>query len=84
MPVVMTPFASIGEADQVVYAASDARTFKYCIETALLECDELLTQRRIAIARKANWSSRAAELMDFVAQYQPDNEYVEANLVYHD
>jgi len=70
MPVVMTPFASLGEIDEVVYTARTAKSFKYCIETALQETNAAVKQRRYMVARKADWNVRAAELMDFM--YAPD------------
>jgi len=66
MPVVMTPFASLGEIDEVVYTARTAKAFKYCIETALMETNVAVKQRRYMIARKADWPARATGLMDYM------------------
>jgi len=70
LPVVMTPFASLGEADEVVYTAADATTFVQCIEYALHEADETIIQKRLAIAKKADWNERAIQLMDYIEKYK--------------
>jgi hypothetical protein len=66
LPVVMTPFATIGEADSVVYMAKDAATFQAAIETAIAENSESLIKKRIDIAKKADWSERANQLKEII------------------
>ena len=66
LPVVMTPFATIGEADSVVYLAKDAKAFKQSIETAIAQNNELLIKKRVDIARKADWSERANQLKNII------------------
>jgi len=70
LPVVMTPFASMGEADDVVYTARGPKSFIHCLELALLEDDEALQQKRIAIAREADWEKRAEQLLDIIIAYR--------------
>lgn len=69
LPVVMTPFASIGEADEVVYVAKTAVEFKQDLEGALLETNDLLKQKRCAIAKKADWASRSERLMTVIDEH---------------
>ena len=70
MPVVMTPFASIGEADEVVYRASTSEAFKKSIIKALAEDSEALRQSRIAIAQKADWQERSEQLDNILKKYK--------------
>lgn len=69
MPVVMTPFASIGEADEVVYTSSTSNSFKEALQNAIAEKDESQRQRRIDIAKKADWQQRAAQLQQYIEKY---------------
>jgi teichuronic acid biosynthesis glycosyltransferase TuaH len=69
LPVVITPFASLGEADDVIYIASHAAAFVNSLKLALHENDDPLKQRRIAIARKADWKERSTQLMDLIDTY---------------
>jgi glycosyltransferase involved in cell wall biosynthesis len=70
LPVVMTPFASLGEADEVIYRAVDAQAFADCLEKALTENNLALKQKRYAIAKKANWNERAIGLMNIIDKYK--------------
>lgn len=69
LPVVMTPFASLGEADEVVYIARNADAFVNRLKIALNENDASLIQRRLAIARKADWQERSNQLMSIIERY---------------
>jgi teichuronic acid biosynthesis glycosyltransferase TuaH len=73
MPVVMTPFASLGEIDKVVYTARTAKAFKYSIESALMETNTAVKQNRYIAARKADWKVRAGELMECIDMLDPQN-----------
>lgn len=70
LPVVMTPFASIGEADNVVYRACTYEEFTKSICQALEENDPALQQKRINIARKADWATRAQQLIAIIKAYK--------------
>ena len=70
LPVVMTPFASIGTADELVYIANTPDAFKHYLEAALSEHDVSLKEARIAAAAEADWKMRAGQLMDFITFYQ--------------
>lgn len=72
-PVVMTPFASLGEIDRVVYTAPKATMFKYCIELALTETNAALRQQRYVLARKADWKTRAGELSEIIGTFKPEH-----------
>lgn len=66
LAVVMTPFASLGAADRVIYTAADAASFMQKIETALNENDEQLINDRISMARKSDWRERARQLINII------------------
>jgi len=83
MPVVMTPFASLGEIDGVVYTARTAKAFKYCIESALMETNMAVKQKRYTIARKADWNARAAGLMEYMAGPDPIENSVDLKIIYN-
>ena len=70
LPVVMTPFASIGAADELIYTANTPDAFKHYLEAALSENDIPLKEARIAAAEEADWQMRAGQLMDFITFYQ--------------
>ncbi|MDP9081767.1 MAG: glycosyltransferase [Bacteroidota bacterium] len=76
LPVVVTPFASLGEADDVVYVAAHAGAFVNSLKIALNENDELLKQHRLAIARKADWKERSNQLMDLIDKYSAGEQAV--------
>ena len=58
-PVVMTPFAPIGEAERFVYSASDAEVFSRALDLALLDRGPAVRRRRIDFARGNAWERRA-------------------------
>ncbi|BAU54893.1 glycosyltransferase [Mucilaginibacter gotjawali] len=66
LPVVMTPFATIGEADDVVFVAKDPKAFINDIKNALSGNNDALIQKRIEVAKKADWSARSAQLMAII------------------
>ncbi|AMR30131.1 hypothetical protein A0256_01210 [Mucilaginibacter sp. PAMC 26640] len=66
LPVVMTPFASIGEADEVVYVANNAILFERQLALALIDTEEKQVKKRIEVAQKADWSARAYQLQDYI------------------
>ena len=70
LPVVMTPFATIGEADSAVYVAKDAEAFIKGIELAAAENNETLRDERMTIAKKADWTERAHQLMDVIEMHR--------------
>ena len=70
IPVVMTPFASIGETDEVVYRAYSSNSFKQSISLALEEPGDSLKNKRLSLARKADWLERSNQLCELIEQYQ--------------
>ena len=74
LPVVITPFASLGEADDVIYMASHAAAFVNSLKLALNENDDELKQRRISVAKKADWQERSNQLMDLIDTYSADGQ----------
>lgn len=64
LPVIMTPFASIGEADEVVYKAKNSEEFKQCIEKAIHEQNQDIINKRLNIAFNADWKFRTNILLD--------------------
>ncbi len=70
LPVVMTPFASIGEADEVIYCAATSEDFVHCIQEALDQNNASLQQNRITIAQKADWATRADQLLEIIKSYK--------------
>lgn len=70
LPVVMTPFASIGEADKVIYRASNSHDFKESICEALEQNNAGLQEERISIAKKADWNTRAQQLLSIIKTYK--------------
>jgi hypothetical protein len=81
LPVVVTPFASMGEADEVVYIAKNARLFIANIEMALTETDDRLKQQRLNIARKADWKERSTQLMEIIERYNTNTSIPDAILI---
>lgn len=74
LPVVMTPFASIGEADEVIYRAGNSDDFISSINDAFLQNNTELQEERISIAKKADWHIRAEQLMHFIKMYKNKKE----------
>lgn len=70
LPVVMTSFALLNDCADVVYVADGYHDFKHCLELALLENDTTLQEKRICIAKKADWQVRADQLQDLVDEYK--------------
>ncbi|OOQ56709.1 glycosyltransferase [Mucilaginibacter pedocola] len=70
LPVVMTPFASLGEIDEAILFADNALKFKRCLEQALAETDVQEKLHRIALAKQADWHSRAEQLQDLIEKYR--------------
>ncbi|TFF34727.1 glycosyltransferase [Mucilaginibacter psychrotolerans] len=70
LPVVMTPFASIGEADKAVHFANSPESFVSALEFAL-EADTLQAREaRMELAKEADWAVRAGQLINYVLQYK--------------
>jgi len=69
LPVIMTPFASVGEADGVVYTAADSQAFRQSILLALKENSPDLKSKRIAVAKNADWGTRVQKLEQLITQY---------------
>ncbi len=78
LPVVMTPFASIGEADEVIYRAANSADFKDSICKALAQNNIGLQEERISIAKKADWATRAQQLADIIKTYKAKKEAFKA------
>ncbi len=74
LPVVMTPFASIGEADEVTYRASSSDDFISSIRDAFAQNSTELQQERISIAKKADWQIRAQQLLNIITTYKAKKE----------
>ncbi|MDQ2753473.1 MAG: glycosyltransferase [Bacteroidota bacterium] len=74
LPVVMTPFASIGEADDVIYRAGNSEDFISSLQNAFLQNNTELQEERISIAKKADWQIRAQQLMSFIKTYKTKKE----------
>ncbi len=81
LPVVVTPFASLAEADDVVYMANNAGSFIKCIEMALIENDECIKQQRLNIARKADWKERSNQLMEIMTHYSTKRPLIPNSLL---
>ncbi len=78
LPVVMTPFASIGEADEVIYRAGNSEDFISSINDAFLQNNTELQEERISIAKKADWHIRAEQLMRFIKMYKNKKDAAKA------
>ena len=78
LPVVMTPFASIGEADDVIYRASNSDDFKDSICEALKQNNAGLQEERMIIAKKADWNGRAQQLLTIIKTYKAKKEAANA------
>jgi glycosyltransferase involved in cell wall biosynthesis len=78
LPVIMTPFASIGKANQVVYIAGDAPAFISAVEQALAENDDTLTEQRIAIAKSADWQERSNQLLEVIEYHMNNTDTIKA------
>ena len=70
LPVVMTSFASIGEADEAVYFADNAQDFQHALERALFFDNDEQRNIRFAMAKKADWTARATQLLDIILFYK--------------
>lgn len=70
LPVIMTPFASVGEADEVVYTAVDSETFRQGIQQALAENDPGLNSKRVEVAKNADWGARVQQLERLITSYK--------------
>ena len=81
LPVVVTPFASLGGADSVVYIAKNAKAFIASIDIALTEKEDWLKQQRLDIAKKADWKQRSDQLMEIIEQYHTSETTVDANIL---
>jgi glycosyltransferase involved in cell wall biosynthesis len=79
LPVVMTPFASLGAADELIYIANDQKDFKRYLEQALLENDTSLKQARLDVAKEADWKMRTVELLNFISVHRQNKEILELN-----
>jgi hypothetical protein len=67
----------------VVYTARTAKAFKYCIESALMETNVAVKQKRYTIACKADWNARAAELMGYMAAPDPIESNIDLKIIYN-
>ena len=70
LPVVMTPFASLGLADEVIYRAENSADFKNCLIKSLEEQSQELTNKRLEIAKNADWHQLAKQLMDIILKHK--------------
>jgi len=80
LPVVMTSFASLAQADSVVDFADSPESFKSALELALSANSDAQRNARIAVARAADWTMRANQLINHILQYKsakqmPISEY---------
>ncbi len=73
LPVVITPFASLGLADEVVYTAANSADFKSCLTLAIQPQSEEITNKRLEIAKNADWQQRTNQLMAFILKHKPTN-----------
>lgn len=71
LPVVITPFASLGLADEVVYTAANSADFKSCLSLAIQPQSEEVINKRLEIAKNADWQQRTNQLMAFILKYKP-------------
>ena len=78
LPVVMTPFASIGEADEVVYRADNSNDFTAGICHAFEQNTAALQQQRIRLAQKADWAIRAQQLLTVIKHQKAKKDSVVA------
>lgn len=59
-PVVMTPFAALGEFDQVARTAASAGAFVQALREAVRDSDDDTRAMGVAHAARCDWSARAA------------------------
>jgi teichuronic acid biosynthesis glycosyltransferase TuaH len=74
LPVVMTPFASLGLADEVVYTATNSNDFKLCLNQAIQEKSEVLTNKRLELAKNADWHERSNQLLGYIIKHKKPSE----------
>lgn len=67
-PVVMTPFASLREFEDLAWVASGAGDFIAALEEALRPTDEETLRRRWRVAQENDWAGRATVIGQVLAQ----------------
>lgn len=74
LPVIITPFAPMEEAENVIHTVTNTAEFITAIKKSLTETGECQVQQRIKVAKTADWHTRAADFLTVLKPHLPPHD----------